>query len=255
MWRSSEGLRDLAATTGSGLRPGVRRYVLALDRPGGAVPEGVGATARRRSPRVLERGARVSRDGDPLFADLQDVYDEIGEGLPPGRPSPARRTARRAAEIEASGLFTGVVVRQFDWEVSYDAEGYIRLLDTFSGHIAMEAWQRDRLYGAIRERLARRPGGRLRRHWGAALHVARRRDRPEPGRSAGRPPRPAGLSTRPAAAGRPARLLPTTRQPQLLAARRTGQPAPRSGQCRCWLATTLNHVIAGVGMPARAGPR
>ncbi len=67
-------------------------------------------------------------------------------------------------------------MRQFDWEVSYDAEAYIRLLDTFSGHIAMEQWQRDRLYGAIRERLARRPDGRLRRHWGAVLHVARRRE-------------------------------------------------------------------------------
>ena len=82
-------------------------------------------------------------DGDPIFADLQDVYDEIGEGLPPGaafyRPG---ELPDELAEIEASGLFTGVVVRQFDWEVSYDAEAYIRLLDTFSGHIAMEQWQR-----------------------------------------------------------------------------------------------------------------
>jgi hypothetical protein len=69
-----------------------------------------------------------------------------------------------------------VTVRHFDWEISYDAEGYIRLLETFSGHIAMQDWQRDRLYGEIRRRLAERPGGRLRRHWGAVLHVARRRD-------------------------------------------------------------------------------
>jgi len=38
----------------------------------------------------------------------------------------------------------------------------------------MAGWQRDRLYGEIRRRLAARPGGRLRRHWGAVLHVARR---------------------------------------------------------------------------------
>jgi hypothetical protein len=48
------------------------------------------------------------------------------------------------------------------------------LLDTFSGHIAMADWQRDRLYGEIRRRLAARPDGQLRRHWGAVLHVARR---------------------------------------------------------------------------------
>jgi hypothetical protein len=37
-------------------------------------------------------------------------------------------------------------VRQFDWEVSYGAEEYIRLLSTFSGRTAMEAWKRDGLY-------------------------------------------------------------------------------------------------------------
>jgi hypothetical protein len=48
-------------------------------------------------------------------------------------------------------------------------------LAEFSGHIAMEPWKRDRLYGEIRRRLADRADGRLRRHWGAVLHVARRR--------------------------------------------------------------------------------
>jgi hypothetical protein len=81
-------------------------------------------------------------------------------------------------------------VRHFDWEISYTAEEYIRLLDTFSGHIEMTPWQRDRLYGEIRRRLAARPGGRLRRHWGAVLHVARRRDPPAAGLTA-RPGRPA----------------------------------------------------------------
>lgn len=41
--------------------------------------------------------------------------------------------------IEASGLFEPVLVRHFDWEVTYDADGYIELLDTFSGHIVPAA--------------------------------------------------------------------------------------------------------------------
>jgi hypothetical protein len=40
----------------------------------------------------------------------------------------------------------------------------------------MQQWQRDRLYGEIRRRLAARPDGLLRRHWGAALTVGRRLD-------------------------------------------------------------------------------
>jgi SAM-dependent methyltransferase len=118
-------------------------------------------------------------DGDPFFAELQDVYDEIGEGLPEDvvRPRPGELPDERE-EIERSGLFDDVVVRHFDWEVVYDAEGYLQLLDTFSGHIAMEPWQRDRLHSEIRRRLGKRRDGRVRRGWGAVLHVARRRDAP-----------------------------------------------------------------------------
>ncbi|MGH3139054.1 MAG: SAM-dependent methyltransferase, partial [Gaiellales bacterium] len=104
------------------------------------------------------------------------VYDEIGEGMPEGAlwPRPGELPDERA-EIEATGLFDVVHVGQYDWEVVYDADRYIDLLETFSGHIAMEPWQRERLYGEIRQRLAARADGLVRRHWGAVLHVARRR--------------------------------------------------------------------------------
>jgi hypothetical protein len=113
--------------------------------------------------------------GDPFFREIQDVYEEIGEGLPPNAawPRPGELTDERA-EIEATGLFEDATVTQFDWELTYDADQYIDLLNTFSGHIAMAPWQRERLYGEIRRRLGRRPDGRLRRHWGVALHIARR---------------------------------------------------------------------------------
>lgn len=100
----------------------------------------------------------------------------MGEALPPGYawPRPGELEERRF-EIDESGLFEIVDVRQFDWETIYDPEGYIELLETFSGHIAMDAWKRDRLYNEVRARLSRRADPRLHRHWGAALHVARRR--------------------------------------------------------------------------------
>jgi SAM-dependent methyltransferase len=122
-------------------------------------------------------------DGDPFFDEIQPVYDEIGAGHPPGRPWRPRpgELPDSRAEIEASGLFGDVVTRQFGWVVSYPAEEYIRLLDTFSSHLALAPGQRDRLYGEIRRRLAARPDGRVRRGWGAVLHVARRRDGNAPG--------------------------------------------------------------------------
>jgi SAM-dependent methyltransferase len=153
-----------AATAWHWIDPAVKyRKAWSLLRPGGHLAFW---TASHVVPEV---------DGDPFFAEIQDVYDEIGSGLPAGWVSPTPATLPDArAEIEASGLFGDVVVRRFDWEVRYTAEGYIRLLETFSSNLAMEPWQRDRLYGEIRRRLAERPDGLLRRHWGAVLNVARR---------------------------------------------------------------------------------
>ncbi|MDQ2847852.1 MAG: methyltransferase domain-containing protein [Actinomycetota bacterium] len=113
--------------------------------------------------------------GDPFFAQIQDVYDEIGKGKPanPIRPRPGE-LPDQADEIRRSGLFDDIQVRHLDWEISYPADEYIALLDTFSGHIAMPAPKREQLYTEIRHRLATRPDSRVRRGWGAVLHVARR---------------------------------------------------------------------------------
>jgi SAM-dependent methyltransferase len=117
-------------------------------------------------------------DGDALFEDLQEVYEEIGEGLPPDTPRiKPGQLPDRLDEIDRSGLFTNAVALQFDWVTDYSADSYIELLDTFSNHIAMSNSQRSRLYGAVRELAAERPAAEIARHWGAVLHVARRVDR------------------------------------------------------------------------------
>jgi SAM-dependent methyltransferase len=114
--------------------------------------------------------------GDPFFDEIQEVYVEIGEGRGDEATPRPGELPDDSADIEASGLFDDVRVRQYDWETRYDAESYIALLETFSGHIAMAPASREHLYNAIRERLAAREDRELRRHWGAVLHVARRRD-------------------------------------------------------------------------------
>ena len=177
-WRPAPGVRfDLvfAATAWHWVDPAVR-YATAWRalRPGGHL--------------AFWSAAHVFPDGgDPFFRELQDVYDEINEGLPPGAawPRPGE-LASHAAEIEASGLFDVVQVRHYDWERVYDAEGYIELLNTFSGHLIMADWQRERLQREIRRRLGERPDGTVRRHWGAVRHVARRREHAGdgPGRTA-----------------------------------------------------------------------
>jgi SAM-dependent methyltransferase len=166
-WRPAELFRCVfAATAWHWIDPAVR-YDLAWHalRPGGHLA-------------IWAQGHAFPDGGDPFFREIQDVYDEIGEGLPGDvpRPRPGELPDDRA-EIEASGLFEAVTVRQYGWERDYTAEEYIELLGTFSGHLTMADWQRDRLFGEIRRRLAQRPGRSVRRGWGAVLHVARRRER------------------------------------------------------------------------------
>jgi len=116
----------------------------------------------------------IPHAGDPFFEELQDIYDEIGEGVPADTPIPRPgELDDRRDEIDSSGLFDVLDVCQFDWEITYNADEYIDFLNTFSGHIAMQEWQRSRLYNEIRRRLGERQDGRLRRHWGGVLHVAR----------------------------------------------------------------------------------
>ena len=136
---------------------------------------------------VWEQAHVFPEGGDPFFREIQDVYEEIGEGHPPGAvwPRPGELADDRAG-IEASGLFEVIAVRQYDWERVYDAEEYIGLLSTFSGHLSMADWQRDRLFGEIRRRVGQRADRSVRRHWGTVLHVARRREERLAGRRAAR---------------------------------------------------------------------
>jgi SAM-dependent methyltransferase len=114
---------------------------------------------------------------DPFFAEIQLAYDAIGESVEGEWPPPVPdQVPDDAAAIEATGLFADVAVRRYVWENQYTADEYIALLNTFSGHIAMDADKREYLYREIRQRLAKRPGSTLLRHWHSILHVARRTD-------------------------------------------------------------------------------
>lgn len=113
---------------------------------------------------------------DPFFTEIQEVYDAIGESYgEEWPPPPPEQLPDESREIEASRLFDDIRVRRYVWELTYTADEYIALLDTFSGHIAMEAPKRELLYREIRGRINSRPQKSVQRHWHAILHIARRK--------------------------------------------------------------------------------
>jgi SAM-dependent methyltransferase len=112
---------------------------------------------------------------DPFFTEIQMIYDEIGESWEGEWPPPAPEDVPDdREEIEGSGLFGNVAVRRYVWSRTYSAEEYVRLLSTFSGHIAMEEAKREQLFREVRTRIDSRPGREVVRHWHAILHVAER---------------------------------------------------------------------------------
>lgn len=163
-WQPPDGTRyDLvyAATAWHWIDPAIGwAKAASLLRPGGHLA-------------LWGAGHAFPPDADPIFTELQRVYEEIGEPhIEPWPPAPPRLDSDiDDLPAAAAEHFEARAVRRHLWALRYDAEAYLRLLDTFSGHIAFTPDQRNRLYGEVRRLLAARPDGQLTRHWSATLTV------------------------------------------------------------------------------------
>jgi SAM-dependent methyltransferase len=112
--------------------------------------------------------------GDRFFVDVEADYRAIlpdGEPWCPPRPD---EVVGFRGEIEASGFFGSLVERRHLWEVTYKADDFVALLDTYSDHRALEEATRRSLFDRIRRRIEGRPDGRVRKTYVATLDVAKR---------------------------------------------------------------------------------
>ncbi len=112
--------------------------------------------------------------GDPFWAEVQEDYDAVAPD--PNDEAPPRPDAvgELSAEIQSSGRFENVAVRRHLWDVTYSADEYIAVLDTYSGHRTFDDDTRQQLYDRIRRRIAARPSGAVTKTYLATLNVARR---------------------------------------------------------------------------------
>jgi hypothetical protein len=127
-----------------------------------------GALAIVQTNHVLLEG------GDPFWIEVEDDYREVFPADEAGPPPAPEEIVGMSEELEASGRFTPAEERRYLWDVTYSADEYIGVLDTYSGHRATEPELRERLYELIRKRIERRPGGRVRKSYLALMSVARR---------------------------------------------------------------------------------
>jgi len=140
---------------------------VSYEKAAGLLREG-GALAVVQTNHVLPEG------GDSFWVEVEEDYREVipgEEGEPPPAPEEVRGPAE---ELGASGRFGPPEERRYLWDVTYTAEGYVGVLETYSGHRALDPELRGRLYERIRRRIEARPGRSVRKSYLAVLVVARR---------------------------------------------------------------------------------
>jgi SAM-dependent methyltransferase len=116
-------------------------------------------------------------DGDRFFVDVQEDYEAVVPDDPStkagaGGPSAPDTVADLSDEISASGSFRNVGARRYLWNVVYTVDEYIGVLNTYSGHRALDDDTRERLLSRIRQRIEARPSRQVRKAYLAMLNVA-----------------------------------------------------------------------------------
>ena len=137
-----------------------------------------------KSARLLREGGAlavvatrhvVPDDGDRFFRQVEHDYRAVlpdDEYVAPPRPEDVPDLRE---EIESSGRFGDVQVRRHLWDVTYTADEYVAVLDTYSGHHAYGDAARAELDARIHRRISAQPAGTVTKSYLALLHVAHRR--------------------------------------------------------------------------------
>jgi SAM-dependent methyltransferase len=114
----------------------------------------------------------VAGGEEEFFAQVQACYERWDPATPPGLRLPtAAQIPRRSDEFDRPDRFGMVVVRRYEWEVSYTTAAYLQVLSTYSGHIALAPDARDGLFDCVAGLIDGRYGGRIRKRYLTQLLV------------------------------------------------------------------------------------
>ena len=114
-----------------------------------------------------------------FFEAAQRIYErEAPEIVGPedykGLPRP-HEAPDRTEEIQNTGFFGSILTRHYRWDETYDAEGYLRVLNTYSGHRSLNDDTREHLFRGIADLIDYRFDGRIVKGYLTTLYVAKRK--------------------------------------------------------------------------------
>ncbi len=110
-----------------------------------------------------------------FFAAAQPIYERYGQGHA-GPPAPTRDQVDPPMRsiLDADGRFDGVAVRRYDWDQTYDASGYRKLMLSYSSTQMMDEHDRIGLLDDMASFIERDFGGRVTRPLVVTLTTALR---------------------------------------------------------------------------------
>ena len=102
------------------------------------------------------------RKDEGFFAESQDLYNKYYLPLTTNHPT-------HATDTLGVDAFHAPIRRVYPWTQTYSAEQYIRLLGTYSGHIALSDENRHLLFEGITDLIETKYDGRITKHYEAVL--------------------------------------------------------------------------------------
>jgi SAM-dependent methyltransferase len=112
---------------------------------------------------------------ESFFAEAQHCYERFDPTTPEGVRLPASDDVPTdSTEIDASRRFGPVQFHRYEWEHTYNAQEYIDLLLTYSGHRAMSPSSRRDLLDCIANLIDTKYGGRITKRYMTELATTRR---------------------------------------------------------------------------------
>lgn len=110
-----------------------------------------------------------------FFDDVQRCYERWMPGTPTGGGLPtAAEIPSHSEELDRSDRFTSTALRRHEWELTYSTSEYLDLLQSYSGHRALEPPARTRLLDCIAELITGAYNGEVTKRYLTELRVARR---------------------------------------------------------------------------------
>jgi ubiquinone/menaquinone biosynthesis C-methylase UbiE len=111
-----------------------------------------------------------------FFAEVQPVYSQYLPELLDAKSQQTTADAIRAQteSMQATGLFATVEVRTYPWMETYTTAEYLQLLNTYSGHRAIDDTRRRGLYAAIADLIEKRYAGKVERPYLTELFLGKK---------------------------------------------------------------------------------